>query len=288
MEDLISIITWLAPAKLNLFLHITSRRSNGYHNLQTVFQLLNYYDELQFFPRRDDKCLCKINFSLPNKKDIPSEINSTNNLIIHAARLLQKITGKRFGVTIHLLKRIPIGAGLGGGSSNAATTLMALNRLWQLNLSCSELAKIGLQLGADIPVFIGRKTAWAEGIGEMLKPITLKQTWFAVIVPAVSVSTQIIFSDPELTRDTPPITIHCFSSGATKNDCEAVVRKRYPAINLAINWLSQFGQAYLTGTGSCVFTKLKTKKQAEMLVKQVPPTLSGFVAKGVNQSLLLK
>ncbi|HVV68094.1 MAG TPA: 4-(cytidine 5'-diphospho)-2-C-methyl-D-erythritol kinase [Gammaproteobacteria bacterium] len=269
-------LTLPAPAKLNLFLHINGRREDGYHNLQTVFQLLNYGDTLHFKPRSDDQILLLSDF------DIPME----QNLIWRAAKSLSALTPRKNGITIQLEKRLPLGGGVGGGSSDAATTLVALNKLWGLNLPINQLAAIGKQLGADVPVFIYGHSAWGEGIGELLTPVKLPPSWYLVLVPECQVTTAEIFSHPELTRDTPRITIHDFLAGAGRNDFEPLVRKRYPVINEALNWLTQFNTAHLTGSGSSVFAAFPTFNQAMQVAKQVPSCYKYFIAEGVNRSPL--
>lgn len=267
---------YLSPAKLNLFLHIIGQRADGYHLLQTVFQLLDYYDELTFTLRDDQQInlTCNIN-----------EINNENNLVLRAAHLLKQ----QQGVDIHLHKNIPMGGGLGGGSSNAATTLIALNHLWQLQLSTQELLALGLKLGADVPVFIQGQSAWAEGIGEVLVPIELPERWFVVLAPPVLVSTPKLFSDNELTRNTSPIKIQEFLEGAeTQNDCEVVCSKRYPEVAAALTWLNQFAPARLTGTGGCVFAAVKNEQTAKQIAEQIPKPFTGFYAKGINCSPLLE
>ena len=241
-------ITLPAPAKLNLFLHITGRRADGYHNLQTVFQLLDYSDELRFSLRSDDQ----LRFTCNDRS-----LDNTDNLVVRAARLLQgtlqEALQRPLGADIHLDKHIPAGAGLGGGSSDAATTLVALHRLWQGQLTRAALADLGLQLGADVPVFVMGHSAWAEGIGEDLIPVTLDPQYFLVLTPACHVATATIFSHQQLTRDSTAIKMCAFLAGQSRNDCEALVRKLYPAVDAALNWLSQFAPARMTGTGSSVF-----------------------------------
>jgi len=270
---------WPAPAKLNLFLHITARRADGYHELQTVFQLLDYGDELEFTV--GDSGGIDLNTSLTGVAD-------AQNLVVRAARLLQRHTGCRQGANITLRKRLPLGGGLGGGSSDAATTLMALNRLWRINLPTAELAALGLQLGADVPVFIQGLSAWAEGVGEQLFPVSLPEAWYLVIAPPVTVSTAVVFSDPELTRDSAPITIADFLSGARHNDCQPVARDRYPEIGQVIDWLDNFSKARMTGTGACVFARFDEREQAERVRRQLPADWQGFVARGVNRSPVLE
>ena len=270
-----SRLTLPSPAKLNLFLHITGQRGDGYHTLQTVFQLLDYGDELQFSRRQDNAI--HLNPSLPG-------LTNSDNLVMRAARLLQSATGCAQGADIKLTKRLPMGGGIGGGSSNAATCLLALNTLWHCGLTIDALAALGLQLGADVPVFVRGHSAWAEGVGEQLTPLSIPSAWYLVIKPECSVSTARIFSDRQLTRHTPPITIAAFFGGGTGNDCESVVRQRYPAVDKALNWLSPFSAARLTGTGSCIFARFDRKDEAEQVLNQLPDPLQGFVAKGVDRS----
>lgn len=278
---------WLAPAKINLFLHVVGRRANGYHELQTVFQLLDYCDEITVSLREDNHIQLTVECD-------PTLLNhdlgpTRDNLILRAAQLLQQTSQQAQGATIHLTKHIPIGGGLGGGSSNAATTLLALNQLWQLQLPLTTLAQLGVQLGADVPVFIHGHSAWAEGIGDKLQTITLEPRWFVVVVPTCSVATAEIYSATELTRDTSPITIQQFLSGSclTRNDCEPVVQSRYPIIAEALKWLGQFAPARLTGSGGCIFAALPDEQHAREIAQQIPPPLCGFVAKGINNSPLL-
>jgi 4-diphosphocytidyl-2-C-methyl-D-erythritol kinase len=268
---------WPAPAKLNLFLHITGRRSDGYHELQTAFQFLDYGDSLQFDVTEDTRL--QLTTSMAGVSD-------ENNLILRAARLLQQYAGVQKGALISVQKRLPMGGGLGGGSSNAATTLVALNELWQCRLTEPELAQIGLKLGADVPVFIAGHAAWAEGVGEKLTPISPTEPWFAVIVPDCQVSTAEIFSSSELTRDCEPITISRFLSGEGRNVCEAVVRKHYPAVANALNWLAKYATPRMTGTGACVFADFDNQAQAQKVVDNLPSNWQGFVAKGCNRSPL--
>lgn len=269
---------WPAPAKLNLFLHITGRRADGYHTLQTVFQFLDYSDRLYFAVRED---------AAVHGHGGPAGLAPEFDLCVRAARLLQQHTGCGKGVDIYNEKCLPAGGGLGGGSSDAATSLVVLNRLWGLGLGGNELAALGLQLGADVPVFIHGQAAWAEGVGEILTPVELPEPWYLVVNPAVSVSTADIFSDVELTRDTPGMTIRAFRSGGGHNDCEAVVRRRYPEVGAVLDWLNGFSAARLTGTGGCVFAAFESEAGARAVERQVPQAWSCFVARGVNRSPLL-
>lgn len=274
-----SIITWPAPAKLNLFLHITGRRADGYHLLQTVFQLLDVADGLRF--RLNATGVIARTYILPS-------ISEEQDIILRAARLLQKSGGVRQGVTIELDKRLPIGGGLGGGSSTAATTLVALNQLWGCFLPLNELAQLGLQLGADVPVFVKGHTAWGEGVGDVLQPVDLPETWFVVLVPGIGVSTAEIFSDPQLRRDCPAITIRDFLTRQAPlgNVCEPCVRGRYPEVAAALDALSIFSPAQLTGTGACVFAAFLTREAAQAAWMQLAAKWRGFVAQGVNTSPL--
>lgn len=269
----------LSPAKLNLFLHILGRRDDGYHQLQTVFQLLDYGDTMTFSLRSDEQ----INITPP----IPG-VNNEDNLITKAARLLATHANHPLGADITLKKILPMGGGIGGGSSNAATTLLALNQLWELNLSIDLLAKIGLQLGADVPVFVRGKTAWAEGVGEELQAIDIAECWYLVVKPDCEVSTAKIFSHKQLTRNTSPITIAAFFGQGVRNDCENVVRSTYPEIDNALNWLSQHtshnSPARLTGTGACIFARFPNQHSAQQIFSQLPEGMQGFVAKGVSES----
>ena len=280
--------SWPSPAKLNLFLHLTGRRRDGYHELQTIFQLLDYADELVFTPRADPQinatCLSLLN--PVTAAIIPDE----DNLVIKAAKLLQAKTKTYPGVDILIKKRIPIGGGLGGGSSNAATTLVALNYLWQLHLSQDELMQLGLSLGADVPVFIAGKTSWGEGIGEKLQAITLPETWFVVLIPPLTVSTAKLFSHPRLTYRTAAIRIQTFLNEhiKTHNDFEGIVRQDYPLIAEALDFLNHFAPARLSGTGACVFAALDTKVQAEALLTKIKKRYQGFISKGLTRSPLQK
>ncbi|MFT5605177.1 MAG: 4-diphosphocytidyl-2-C-methyl-D-erythritol kinase [Paracoccaceae bacterium] len=268
-------LSLLSPAKLNLFLHITGRRADGYHLLQTAFQLLDYGDEMQFQVTDDSKIV--VTPELPGVK-------TDDNLIVRAARLLQSHTGSKQGARIQIDKRLPMGGGIGGGSSNAATTLLALNTLWRTGLSLPKLCHLGLKLGADVPVFVGGRSAWAEGVGENLQALDLESVWYVVIHPGCSVSTQEIFSHEQLTRNTPPIKIAAFLGQGAGNDCENVVKSLYPEVKIALDWLNQFAPAQLTGTGSCLFARFADKSSAEDVFSKRPVSYSGFVARGVNHS----
>ncbi|HBN16260.1 MAG: 4-(cytidine 5'-diphospho)-2-C-methyl-D-erythritol kinase [Gammaproteobacteria bacterium] len=271
-----------APAKLNLFLHITGRRADGYHNLQTVFQILDHGDTLHLSPRRDGKLRMDCN---------RSGLISDDNLVLRAARALQSDSGCPLGADIYLDKRLPAGGGLGGGSSDAASTLLALNALWKLGMDKQQLASIGLALGADVPVFVHGNSAWAEGVGEHLTPISLPAATYLVITPDCHVATGRIFSHEQLTRDTSPIKMCAFLAGQSRNDCETLVRNLYPEVDEALNWLAQFAPARMTGTGASVFASFRTEADARKVLHELEhidlPALkraSGFVAQGLNQS----
>ncbi|SDI66808.1 4-(cytidine 5'-diphospho)-2-C-methyl-D-erythritol kinase [Pseudomonas panipatensis] len=266
-----------APAKLNLFLHILGRRPDGYHELQTLFQFLDHGDELHFAPRDDGQIVLH--------SDIPG-VPHDSNLIVRAARRLQQESGCHLGADIWLDKRLPMGGGIGGGSSDAATTLLGLNHLWQLGWDEDRLAALGLSLGADVPVFVRGHAAFAEGVGEKLTPVELEEPWFLVLVPQVFVSTAEVFSDPELTRNTPPIKVRSLLGVDGRNDCQTVVEKRYPDVRNALILLNKFTSARLTGTGACVFGSFPNKGDADKVRRQLPATLPSFVAQGRNISLL--
>ena len=268
---------WPAPAKLNLLLHITGQRADGYHELQTLFQFLTFGDWLYFDLRSD----AEVQLSGES-----AGVAAADDLTVRAAILLKQSTGCSSGVSIYNDKRLPSGGGLGGGSSDAATTLAVLNKLWKLGLSLDELAGLGLRLGADVPVFIRGQAAWAEGVGEILSPVSLPEPWFLVVHPQVSVSTANIFSDPGLTRDTPRTKIPDPLTGVGNNDCEAVVRRKHPEVAAALDWLNAFAPARMTGTGACVFAAFESEAAANVIAGQVPARWSSFVARGVNLSPL--
>ena len=273
--------TFLAPAKINLFLHITGRRPDGYHTLQSVFQLLDFYDTLVLSVRDDGHVVH--NNPLPN---VPSE----SDLCVRAARALQKSTGCLLGVNITIEKRIPMGGGLGGGSSDAATMLLALNQLWSLNLSREQLMHIGLTLGADVPVFIFGQTAWAEGVGEQLTaielPLTMQSQTYLVLTPHENVATAQIFANSGLTRDTKPLKIADFSSQANsklfRNDLENVVCEEFPSVASTLAWLNQYGKARMSGSGASVFVSVNSEHKAAELLAKKPTNTSGFVAKSIQ------
>ena len=266
-----------APAKLNLFLHILGRRPNGYHELQTLFQFLDHGDELGFRSREDGQI--RLHTEVPG---VPHD----SNLIVRAARRLQEQSGTHLGADIWLDKRLPMGGGIGGGSSDAATTLVGLNHLWKLDWSEDRLAELGLALGADVPVFVRGRAAFAEGVGEQLTPVTPDEPWYLVLAPQVSVSTAEIFSDPELTRDTPAIRVRSLPEGGGHNDCQPVVEKRYSEVRNALKWLNNFVQARMTGTGACVFGSFPNRDEADRVSRQLPATLPSFIARGCNRSPL--
>lgn len=268
-----------APAKLNLFLHITGRRPDGYHELQTVFQLLDYCDELHL-------CLNQTG-AVSVTPELPG-VFPEKNLVYRAALALQRSTGTRLGADIHLAKKLPMGGGLGGGSSDAATALVGLNTLWQTGLDTDRLADIGRTLGADVPVFVRGDSAWAEGIGDRLTPVELPERWYVVLVPRCQVSTAAIFQHEELTRDSPPITIRAFLEGGGSNDCRAVVERVHPEVRAARCWLQRYGSPQMTGTGACVFATYDTQAEAAAVKAQLPDYLDGFIARGVSSSPLYR
>ena len=269
---------WPAPAKLNLFLHITGRRTDGYHLLQTVFQFLDFSDELEFELREDGRIILSSNYD---------DVDPEQDLIIRSARRLQAASGCTQGADIRVRKQLPFGGGLGGGSSDAATTLVALNQLWDLGMSTEELSVIGLELGADVPVFVHGRAAWAEGVGEQLTPIELPEAWFLVASPGVHVSTAEVFNSPDLTRNTPAITIRDFLAGAGHNDCTPVVRKICPEVDNLLNWMENMAPSRMTGSGACIFSSYATRQQAQTVLDALPQPWWGVVARGRNRSPLL-
>jgi len=271
-----SSLTLLSPAKLNLFLHITGRRPDGYHTLQTAFQLLDWGDEMHFSVNKSGKIKLSI-----QDLGIPDE----QNLITRAAVMLRDAAADGgLGTDVKVDKVIPAGGGLGGGSSNAATTLLALNHLWNLGLSNEVLQEMGAKLGADVPVFVAGNSAWAEGIGEILTAFELPASHYLIIKPDCDVSTAKIFSCEQLTRSTSPITLAAFFRGDSRNDCQPIVRDLYPEVDNVLNWLDKFGKARLTGTGACVFASFETKAEAEAVKRQLPERWTGFVVRGVDKS----
>lgn len=262
-----------APAKLNLFLHVLGRRPDGYHDLQTVFQFLQLGDTLHL--QRQETATLSLTAELAG-------VDPEDNLVMRAARLLQAASGCGLGARITLEKRLPMGGGIGGGSSDAATTLLGLNRLWSLGMSLDDLATLGLKLGADVPVFVRGHAAWAEGVGERLEPLDLPEPWYLVLTPDAHVATAEVFRHPELTRHSPAITLAAFLAGAGRNDCEPVVRQLAPAVDKALGWLEKHGPARMTGTGACVFLPCASEAEAQALLTQSP--IAGFVSKGCNRS----
>lgn len=269
--------TWPAPGKLNLFLHILGRRSDGYHQLQTVFQILDWGDELRIRVRSDGRI---------QRSGAVADVAPEHDLALRAAALLRERVGTGLGAQIAIDKRLPMGGGLGGGSSDAATVLVALNHLWQCGLEVDELAELGLQLGADVPLFVRGHSAWGEGVGEELTPIRLPHRWFAILHPGCSISTAAVFAAEDLTRNTEPIKIPAFYAGMGRNDCEPVVRMLYPEVGRALDWLAGYGDARMTGTGACVFAAFDGEEQARQVVEQCPRGWRGLVARGVNESPL--
>ena len=270
---------WPAPAKLNLFLHVTGRRQDGYHELQTLFQLIDLNDTVSLTVCEDGRI---------ERPAGPVGVDPDSDLTVRAAKALQVATGSGLGASIRISKRIPMGGGLGGGSSDAATVLLALNQLWRCGLSVDELARLGLPLGADVPVFVRGSSAWAEGVGERLVPVELPERWFVVVHPGVAVPTKDVFQSPELTRNSPIITIRAFfgpgGSSASRNDCEPVVRARYAEVADALDWLGNFAPARLTGTGSCIFAAFGSAIEAERVAARAPDRWRAFVARGLNVS----
>ena len=274
--------TFLAPAKINLFLHITGQRADDYHTLQSVFQLLDFYDTIHLKPTQSGE--------IKRVNDI-ANVPASQDLCVLAATALQQATGCKQGVDIAVEKRIPMGGGLGGGSSDAATVLIALNHLWQTNLNRKQLMQIGLTLGADVPVFIFGQNAWAEGVGEQLTAIDLQPSYYVVLTPAVHVSTGDIFANSALTKDTKPLKIADFSrdvnlgssSEVFRNDLEAVVCKEFPAVASTLKWLSQYGKAKMSGSGASVFVAVNSQQKADELLSQKPDYTTGFVAKGITK-----
>jgi 4-diphosphocytidyl-2-C-methyl-D-erythritol kinase len=275
--------SWPAPAKLNLFLHILGRRPDGYHELQTCFQFVDLCDEITIEVRGDGRIRRVVDIA---------DVAEDDDLCVRAARALQGAAACPLGADISVLKRIPMGGGLGGGSSDAATCLVALNHLWRLHWPVDDLAALGLKLGADVPVFVRGRAAWAEGIGERLTPLYPPlapfEANYLILKPNIGVGTAEVFRDPELTRNSAPITIHGFLASGGRNDCLGVVRRRYPEVARALDWLSGFGWARLTGTGACVFLAVETMDRGREILGQLPPALDAFLARGLNDSPLLE
>jgi len=268
---------WPAPAKINLFLHIIGRREDGYHLLQTAFQFLDIADELEF-SLRDDKLIKR----QASYDDVPED----NDLVVRAAHMLREYSNTPFGVDIKINKILPMGGGLGGGSSDAATTLVALNCLLALGLSVDELAGIGLKLGADVPVFVRGHAAWAEGVGEKLTKIEPPEDWYLLVIPKCQVATADVFGSDDLTRNTPAITIRDFLAGAGHNDCEFVVRGSYPDVAEVLDYLSQRYETRMTGTGACVFARFENQELAAKAAAGLPSEWQSVVTKGHNRSFL--
>lgn len=276
-------LRWPAPAKINLFLHVTGRRADGYHTLQTVFQFLELCDFLDF-ERRDDG-------RIERATDLPG-VPTEQDLTLRAARALKQCAERRgapgsLGVTVAVDKRLPVGGGIGGGSSDAATTLVALNCLWGLDLPAATLSELALTLGADVPIFVAGHSAFAEGVGEVLTRVDPPQPWYVLLKPDCAVPTAAVFQDPELTRNTRPITIRAFLEGAGQNDCEPVVRRRFPAVHAALEWLGARAPARLTGTGACIFAPCLDEEEAHRIVAEVPDRWQAYAVRGLNRSPLL-
>ena len=270
---------WPAPAKINHFLHVTGRRDDGYHLLQTVFQFLDLADELTFTAKADGRIRCLRNYQQVEERD---------DLVVRAAELLRELSGSSGGVEIRVDKKIPIGGGLGGGSSNAATTLVALNCLWDTGLTTDQLAEAGLSLGADVPVFVRGFAAWGEGVGEQLEPVEPPEDWYLVVYPGVPVATAQIFSAPGLMRATPKVTPDDFKQGRCHNDCEPVVRQVCPETASALDWLNARATARLSGTGASVFAAFPDRDRAANLLQELPAKWQGFVTRGCNRSPLME
>lgn len=286
MPDHSEFQSFAAPAKINLFLHVTGRRADGYHELQSVFRLLDFHDTLQIRPTIDGRI---------HRISGNTQVAENDDLVIKAARLLQQHTQSTLGAEIGIEKRIPMGGGLGGGSSDAATTLLALNHLWQLGLTREELQALGIKLGADVPFFIFGKNAWVEGIGEKLQTITLQPRHYLVVTPAVHASTAEIFTSKELTRNTNPTTIAAFSreafsgrlfNGWFHNDLESVVFRHYPAVAACMTWLSSFAHARMSGSGASVFAEFATLDEAKAACDALPEEIAGTMVSGFTASSL--
>jgi 4-diphosphocytidyl-2-C-methyl-D-erythritol kinase len=273
---------WPAPGKLNLFLHVVGRRADGYHELQTAFQFIDLWDSIRFFQRPPGV--------IERLGTLPG-VAAEDDLTVRAARRLAQAaaeTGAKLmqGVAIEVEKRLPLGGGVGGGSSDAATVLVALNQLWGTGFDPERLAALGLELGADVPVFVHTRSAWAEGVGERLVTVDFPEPVYLLLRPDVAISTAEVFKAPELTRDSPVITIAGFLQAGGRNDCEPVVRKRYPGVAGALDWLGRFGPARLTGTGSCVFAPMPDVAQADAVLAGKPAEWQGWVTRGLNRSPL--
>ncbi len=270
---------WAAPAKINLFLHVVGRRSDGYHLLQTVFRFIDHGDTLRFTPRADHAIV--LTTPLPG-------VPPAQDLTVCAARLLREATGFDYGVDISLEKRLPLGGGLGGGSSDAATTLLALNHLWKLGIDRAGLQRIGLTLGADVPIFIHGRAAFAEGVGERFSDVALEPSWYLVLVPPVAVPTADIFRAPDLRRDTPSISPASWRPGIGGNDLQPIACRLHPEITRHLDWLSRSGMARMSGSGACVFAEYADPEAAGAAFAQLPPDMRGFVARGLDRHPLLE
>ncbi|MPY22806.1 4-(cytidine 5'-diphospho)-2-C-methyl-D-erythritol kinase [Shewanella psychropiezotolerans] len=278
MTDTNLSLGWPAPAKLNLFLHINNQRDDGYHELQTLFQFVDYCDYLDFRVTQSSDLTLHSNMN--------NAVADCDNLILLAAKSLQKFCNCQKGAEIWLDKRLPMGGGIGGGSSDAATTLVALNALWDTQLSKDQLMVLGLELGADVPVFINGLSAFAEGVGEKLIPFAPKEHWYLILIPDVHVSTAAVFQNPQLTRDTPKLDIDSLMSAPWKNDCQDFVVKRYPQVANTLGWLIEYAPSRMTGTGACIFGQFELQHQALEVLAKLPKDMRGFVAKGTNISPL--
>ena len=267
-------LSYPAPAKLNLFLHVVGRRADGYHLLQSVFRFIDACDRVYLTLRDDGRVV--------REGDLPG-VPEALDLTVRAARILQPHAAPGAGVSIRLEKRLPMGGGLGGGSSDAATVLLALNRLWGLDLPRAQLQQLGLQLGADVPMFVFGQTAFAEGVGEILHPVGAPPAWYVVLTPPVHVPTPEIFSASELTRDTPALKIAPFSAGMGRNDLQPVVVARYPEVARHLDWLGRFAEARMTGSGACVFAAFEVESEARDVLGRLPETMRGFVAQGLDR-----
>ncbi|MGF1644711.1 MAG: 4-(cytidine 5'-diphospho)-2-C-methyl-D-erythritol kinase [Thiotrichales bacterium] len=269
---------WAAPGKLNLFLHIVGRRADGYHELQTLFQILDRGDRLAFS--------CNDSGTVRRATDVAG-VPEAHDLTVRAARVLQAEAGVTAGCEIHLNKRLPLGGGLGGGSSDAATVLLVLNELWGCRLPRETLSRLALALGADVPVFVAGHTAWGEGVGERLTPVVYPEAWYLVVKPPVEISTAALFAARELTRDCSPMKIAAFRDEGGINVFEPLVRQKFPTVDGVMHWLDRHAKARLTGTGACVFAKFETEYEAAALLGELPEGCRGFVAKGVSESPLM-
>ncbi|HUW98996.1 MAG TPA: 4-(cytidine 5'-diphospho)-2-C-methyl-D-erythritol kinase [Acidiferrobacter sp.] len=271
MNDALEI--WAAPAKLNLFLHVVGRRDDGYHRLQTIFQFIDWQDDLQFEITKDGRI---------SRSRATAGIGEDQDLTLRAARLLREASGSPYGARIHLTKRLPIGGGLGGGSSDAATTLLALNILWDLHWPLDRLAALSLGLGADVPVFVRGTAAWAEGVGEELTPVDLPEPWYVVLVPDASVLTRLVFTELDLTGFRPPITIRDFRAGQGENDLAPIVRRRYTEVDRAWRWLTDYGCVRMSGSGASVFIEVPDQAFGQRVVGACPPSWRACLTRGLN------